>query len=434
MMKKDHNRVLFGLASVALTASMALAQHGSHAYRVHIGDGKWVTPAEASAKGYMLYRERWLPSSLKKKVKVWQRADKGVETFADAYHVKTKHYRIKTNTPHHITELEIRPFLDELYRTYVEVFREDFGLKGKAANKNHIFVYYGYQSWRSEQNKTRGNPGFYQVRGPLVVLYDPADVDGFYKTCFHEGAHQFFTAMLPGASLPLWLTEALACYFEGFTYSPSTGRITKHLVPRHRLRSAQSALREAQKKGASLAPHDMFMQFKQGVFDATHYGLAWSYLYFLVHREDGKHKKDVFRFIKAMNGSGAKSIYKVFKKATGKDLHEVEKGWVPFILGINDTVVTRHLILTSSNGSEDVQPNDRLVMINGCDIDNPEAFDKHWRGRDRKKPHKLLLRRKVDDRGGMDFGLRWVTVDVAVGSKLELDHSSSMPYMKTVVQ
>ena len=236
-MKRTIHRLLpAALAPIALLLTLVTtsvrAQHGSHVQRVHIGKGVWVTPQEALAKGWLLHQDRWVPKKYKSKLKKWAKEDAKVNGFKDAYRVKTKHYRIKTNAPRHIVELEISPFLDELYRTYVKVFKADFGLKGKAADKNHINIYWGFPAWRDEEDNNRGNPGYYEPGGALTVMYDAGDADDFYNTVFHEGAHQFFTAMLPGAELPIWLDEALAVYFEGCTFSPSTGKITPHHIPR----------------------------------------------------------------------------------------------------------------------------------------------------------------------------------------------------------
>ena len=180
-------RVL-GCVALLWLSSGLLAQPGSHAYRVHVGDGGWVTPEEARARGYMLYMERWVPAKLRSQLRRWERHDARVDGYKDAYRVKSEHYRIKTNAPRMVVELEIKPFLDELYRTYVEVFRRDFGLRAKAADKNHIHIYWGFPSWRDEQGEDRCMPGFYRPGGPLTVLYDPTDPDDFHNTVFHEGA------------------------------------------------------------------------------------------------------------------------------------------------------------------------------------------------------------------------------------------------------
>ena len=301
-------------------APMLHAQPGNHAYRVHVGKDGWVSPAEASAKGYFFYKDRWLPKKLQSKLKRWERLDAKVKSWKDAYRVKSKHYRIKTNAPHYVTELEIKPYLDELYRTYVSVFKNDFGLRGRAADKNHIHIYWGFQSWHVSENADRSSPGYYDPGGALKVMYDPTDVDDFYNTVFHEGAHQFFMAMLPGAALPVWLDEALAVYFEGCTFSRGRLKITANHLPVDRFASAKEDILAAQKAVKPVTPQALFMSITDpDQFDAGHYALAWSFLHYLIHRDGGKHKKDVYKFLKEMNGSGAKSVHRVYTVQGGDE-------------------------------------------------------------------------------------------------------------------
>lgn len=432
-MIRTASRLLLAGLFLALTPTALHAQHGSHVQRVHIGKGGWVTPEQALAKGYILHQERWVPKKLKSKLKKWAKADAKINGFKDAYRVKTKHYRIKTNAPRHIVEVEIAPFLDELYRTYVKVFREDFGLKGKAADKNHINIYWGFPAWRDEEDNNRGNPGYYQPGGALTVMYDAGDADDFFNTVFHEGAHQFFTATLPGAELPIWLDEALAVYFEGCTFSPSTSKITPIHIPRDRLAHAQEAIAAAKKAGEPLTPEAMFMQYKGDDFDAGHYALAWSYLYFLVNRDDGKHKKDFYKFLKEMNGSGAKSVYRVFKEATRKDLTEIEKGWVPFVMSLKLPPEHSRMVLVAKNGGGLFEKEDQLIMINGVDINTEALFEKHWVERDKTKPAKLLLLREFNRKDGFDYELKFVTVELPADTSVALDYVDVMPFMQNVV-
>ena len=424
-----------GCVALLWLSSGLLAQPGSHAYRVHVGDGGWVTPEEARARGYMLYMERWVPAKLRSQLRRWERHDARVDGYKDAYRVKSEHYRIKTNAPRMVVELEIKPFLDELYRTYVEVFRRDFGLRAKAADKNHIHIYWGFPSWRDEQGEDRGMPGFYRPGGPLTVLYDPTDPDDFHNTVFHEGAHQFFAATLPGAELPTWLDEALATYFEGCTYSLSTKKITQNHVPPDRLEDALEVMHAARQSGRPSTPHELFMQYQGDDFDADHYALAWSYLHFLIHRDDGKHKKKFARFLAAMNGSGAKSVARVYREATRQVLGEIDRGWVQYVVDLQAPPCRyRHSLAPSRAGpDEEIQDGDLLVMINGREIVDMDDLDRHWTGRDKSQPVKLLLLRAFNHRGPMNYEQRYVTVDVAPNSKLELVSVEIVRHPKNLV-
>lgn len=430
-MQSRHLSALLG-ALCSMVCVVAQAPRLSDA--VHVGKGLWVTPAEASARGWFPYKDRWLPKRLKSKARRWERADAKVDGFSDAYRAKSKHYRIRTNAPRHVVELEVIPLLDELFDVYCEVFKRDFGLRPRGADHQEINIYWGYPSWRDEMKRTRGNPGFYVSTGELNVLYDPADPDSFYMTVFHEGAHQFFRSLLPGAALPTWLNEALAVYMEGCCFDLESRRIVQGHLPNARLHLAQQLLRKRQAAGESLEPEEVFMQYPQGVFNAHHYALAWSYVYFLVHREDGKHKKQFYKFLDGMNGAGARSVYEVFARENKADLHEIDKGWVPFVLGIQSPAPTQRMILQPTGSNSVVQDRDVLVSVNGRDVDGAAAYSATWGQRRPEQPATLVVRRRKERRGHMDYELELVRIEVPAGNPGGFTTNGAMPYTKGILR
>ena len=421
------------LAALATGPGALCAQHGAHQTRVFVGDGEWLSTEEAQSRGWFLYEDRWLPKKLKRKARSWRRADAKVTSWKDAYRAKSKRYRILTNAPRHITELEIKPFLDELHSMYCDVFENDFGLQVKGVSNQQIHVYWGYPTWRDVQGRDRGNPGYYVSTGELHVLFDPADPDDFYSTVFHEGAHQFFQALLPGAELPIWLDEALAVYMEGCTFCRSTGRVTKGHLPSTRLLLAQHLLGEARQQGRALTPQALFMQFAQGAFDARHYALAWSYVYYLIHCEGGAHHRDFCRFLDAMNGAGKRTVYDVFERATRKDLREIEAGWASFVLALPTPAENERFVLAPRLADSPIRKGDQLILVNGFDIDGEEAWERHWVKRDRSRPTSLLVRRKSARRGPMNYELNYVSIELPAGKSDALARAGSIPYMKTVL-
>lgn len=432
-MRSQVRTTLLAMLAAACCSGALTGQHGPHQSRVFVGDGEWLSVEEAQERGWFLYEDRWLPKKLRRKVKSWQRADAKVASWDDAYRAKSKHYRIRTNAPRHVTELEIVPFLDELFDMYCEVFESDFGLKAKGVDHQQIHVYWGYATWRDVQERDRGNPGYYVSSGDLHVLYDPTEPDQFYKTVFHEGGHQFFRSLLPGAELPLWLSEALAVYMEGCTFTRSTGELTKGHLPSVRLLLAQRLLDEARQAGEPLTPEAMFMRFERGAFDARHYALAWSYVYYLVHREDGAHKHEFYELLDAMNGAGARSVHEVFERATRKDLHEIDRGWASFVLALQAPNETKRLVLEPLRDDCPVHKGDQLILIDGFDIDGEEAWKRHWLERDRTRPAKLLVRRKSERRGPMDYEQQYVAIELDVAQCDGFVRAGAVPYTKTVL-
>src|SRR5262245_43794420 len=91
------------------------AQNSRHPGLVHLGGDQWGTKAQALERGLIEYRGLWYEKKLEKDLRKWEKEDaKGLD-WKDAYRTKSKYYRIETNVPRHIVELELKPYLDELF-------------------------------------------------------------------------------------------------------------------------------------------------------------------------------------------------------------------------------------------------------------------------------------------------------------------------------
>ena len=244
--------------SVLLSAVLA-AQDRDHPGLVPLGDGKWGTAQEAANQGLIEYRGRWVPKKMERQLASWEQLDARMKGWGDSYTTKSSHFTIKTDVPRFIVETELKPFFDRLYETYVAVFQGQFKLTGKGANMKQVMIYHGYETYRQQTGCKRSTPGYIVGGSVMHVFYEDFDAGRFYNTCFHEGAHQFFGGMLPGAALPQWLTEGLATYFEGCTYSRVDKTIRVGFVPQDRLRFAKMQLAKA----VQVDPVEMFMKLSQ---------------------------------------------------------------------------------------------------------------------------------------------------------------------------
>lgn len=357
---------LLGVASAQEPASLVFA-----------GKAGWVPPRKARELGFFEYEGRWLPKKLRRKIERWEKQDRRVQGWSDAYGARTRHYRVTTSLPRFVVELEVKPFLDELYRTYAGVFRRDFGLSGKGADKKSIRIYDGYRDYAmlakgGNPPVPRENPGFILGGKELVVYYDETDPALFFGTVFHEGAHQFVKNLLPAADLPIWLDEALACYFEGCTYSRTTGKITVGHLPPARLRVAQQVLAETRPD-----PVRLFMGVPESEFRAREYALAWSFVYYLTHCENGKYKRKFARFLRAANGSGKRSITEQFRRA-GIPLDELQDGWREFVLGLEAEPEPVWILLELEEPYEGLRTGDKVWSIGGRRFDAQPDFEAFW--------------------------------------------------------
>ena len=411
---------------LALFPALPLAQNRNHPGLVHLGAGEWGTRAEAETRGLIHYRGRWLDPKLSKKLAAWEKEDARGLAWENAYRTDSKCYRLTTNLPRFLVELEVKPFLDQLYETYTEVFARDFGLKGKGAKDRWIRIYASFQDYALHEGGIKGGegsrnvPGFIVSGDQLVVFYEETDPAQFYHTVFHEGAHQFFQSLLPGADLPQWLDEGLATYFEGCTYSRATQTITPGFLPADRLRLAQDLL-----KGASNEPglaQRMFMGRTGEAFGAEQYALSWSFLYYLAHRPEPGAAKKLAAFLRELNGSGTKPIDEVFREATREELAPVEAGWRDFVLALGTGELVTWVLLDVENaGPElDLKRRDLLWSVDGVEIYSAGTFEKAWAARPKDRPFEVKVVRCTPGPESPTAEHRFISAMIEPGSTVNL--------------
>ncbi|HEX6886230.1 MAG TPA: DUF1570 domain-containing protein [Planctomycetota bacterium] len=403
--------------------ALASPQNSRFPGLVHVGDGQWVPPAEALERGMIEYRGRWVEKALEKDLRKWEKEDaKGLD-WKDAYKTKSKYYRIETNVPRYIVELEIKPYLDELFETYKQVFQEDFGLSGKAAGNKDIRIHNGFNCYSvnepdGDRPRPRTNPGFIIGGATLVVFYDETDPGTFYMTVFHEGSHQFFLSLLPGATPPHWMTEALATYFEGCTYSRATRTITPGFVPPERLKQAQAIL--TQRPQATAA--ELFMDVQRENFGGLEYSLAWSFVHYLIHRPGEKSRERFGAFVRELNGSGVKPAPEVFAKATGEDFDALIPGWRAHVLALPVPEEPKWVLLKVAKNApeEDLRSKDLLWSFDGVEVFSAEQYRKLWQGRPTARPYEVVVVRCEPDMHSDESTRRFVRQTIQPGSTISI--------------
>jgi hypothetical protein len=413
------------MLSALLLGLLALAnpQNSRHPGQVHLGDGHWGTPAEARARGMIEYRGRWFEKTLEKDLKRWEKEDaKGLD-WKDAYKTKSKYYRIETNVPRYIVELEIKPFLDELFETYKHVFLEDFGLSGKAAGNKDIRIYDGFNAYSLNEleegrPRPRTNPGFIVNGAVLVVYYDETDPGTFYMTVFHEGAHQFFLSLLPGASPPHWLNEALATYFEGCTYSRATNKITPGFVPHERLVQAKAIVQREKGKSAQ----ELFMDVPGERFTGLEYSLSWSFVHYLIHRPGDESRARFARFVQETNGAGVKPADELFLEATGEDLNALIPGWREHVVSLPTPPEIKWLVMsiTKNAPAEDLRSKDLLWSFDGVEVFSKKQYDELWKNRPKDRPYEVVVVRCEPDMHSDESTRRFVRATIQPGSTITI--------------
>jgi len=147
----------------------------------------------------------------------------------------------------------------------------------------------------------------------------------------HEGFHQFAWRHL-GPTLPVWVNEGLAQYFEDAILID--GRLTVGLANAGRVQR----VREALEAGDALALPALFALTPKGWGNTLRqqpqrsellYAQAWSLAYFLIHADDGRYRRAFGRYIELL--AQQHDPEQAFATAFGVDsLIGMERAWRRF--------------------------------------------------------------------------------------------------------
>lgn len=430
------------VGTLVLLVAPSVHASGYEQGKVCIGRGEWVTPQEARVKGFFEYHGRWFPEKMRKKLKKWEKKDLKHAHWLRARRYTTKHYRVITNVPRFICEFEIDPFLDDLYRAYTRVFKERFGVKSKAANKKLIHIHYGYEDYaemnrEGSQPQPRATPAFIIGGATLVTYFDETEPEMFYAAAFHEGAHQFVRANLPGAQLPLWIDEALATYFEGCSYSRSRREVTVSFLPPVRLVLAQHLLGQKRANGeAKWSLYDV-LNARDDEFNARHYALSWSFTYFMTHAEDGRRRRIFTKFLHEMNRAGLKfTPQEIFTRVCKEDPYQLEPAWRDFVARLkapeeaSSPIVTR---VYRNKAGLDLRKDDLIRSFDFHPITSVAQFARLWKTRPKDRDLRLVVVRRTPVEGVKEFTAKRLTIVIPAGATLGLETYASLP-METSLQ
>jgi len=427
-------RTLLAGALLALVAASAPAS-GYEQGKVCIEPGLRVTPDQARAKGYFEYHGRWFPEKMRKTLAKWEKKDAKHAHWLRARRYTTKHYRVITNVPRFICEFEIDPFLDDLYRAYTAVFKERFGVKSKAANKKLIHIHYGYEDYaemnrEGSQPQPRATPAFIVGGSTLVTYFDDAEPEQFYSSVFHEGAHQFVHANLPGAQFPLWIEEALATYFEGCSYSRSNRKVRVSFLPPVRLVLAQRLLREKRSNGEPKWGLYEVLNARDEEFSALHYALSWSFTYFMTHAESGRRRKTFTKFLHEMNRAGLKfTPQEIFARVCKEDPYRLEPEWRAFVAGLEAPEVPKSPIVTAvlrNRAGLDLKKGDRIRSFDFHPITGVGQFARLWKTRPGDREIRLVVVRHTPVQGVREFEAKLLTIVIPAGDSVGLEANASI--------
>ncbi len=201
-------------------------------------------------------------------------------TWATAMEKETRGYDIRTDMGTEILN-DIATAMDEMNRFY----RKVFNTRG-TPKKCRI------ETFRTRAEFDAAHPGeppevrgFYSPDENKIVTYDSRSdglpLSAFWSTLFHESSHQF-TQEISKTTIPDWVNEGTASYFEGARLLPS-GAVETNLIPRSRIRELGWILKARQPK-----LKDVISFREEGSYPGDYYPVGWSLVYLCHNFEDEK--------------------------------------------------------------------------------------------------------------------------------------------------
>ncbi|MEQ8763298.1 MAG: DUF1570 domain-containing protein [Planctomycetota bacterium] len=196
-----------------------------------------------------------------------------------AYEFKGPNYTIRTDMGYEMGT-DILQAMEQIQNFYRKVFGK------KPGQRCNISVYRTRAEFdEHEGERSPSIKGFFRPGQNYVATYDPVS-DGLpqsflWSTLFHEASHQF-TERVSTGTIPAWLNEGTASYFEGARLMPG-GVVETNLIPDTRLRGLRFVLEEG-----SPTLKDVVSFFRDGSYPGSYYPVGWGLVYFLQNYEDDK--------------------------------------------------------------------------------------------------------------------------------------------------
>ena len=219
---------------------------------------------------------------------------------------RSKHYRILTN----LSQSETVPYgrhMDALFEQYDKRFRS---LGDKTIERMPLYLFkteQQYERFLQEHDIDASHSGgMFFVTHKLQGLATWSDRRSRRKTIEvlqHEGFHQFAWHAI-GPSLPVWLNEGLAQYFEHAVIGDGGG-MSLGLTSRPRIERVKAAINQ----GDAL-PIISLMRISTEQWASVLrrdpnradllYAQSWSLAYFLIHGNDAEHQPNLLDYLKRL--------------------------------------------------------------------------------------------------------------------------------------
>lgn len=243
----------------------------------------------------------------KKSPEAIAKLDKKHQHWEDALEVDTKMgYTIRSNGGYLFTQ-EIGRAMDQVNLFLRDMYQHK--VQGQRMRGSEIDVHASKEEFMNVHGQGPNIGGFFEPWSNRVVSYWEPDINAVLNTLFHEASHQFMRDVTKN-TVPAWINEGIACYFEGTELLPN-GKILANLVPESRLRSLVNIL-----KGDMADVKDAITYFQGGSYDGIFYPVGWGLVYFMRNYEN-ENAERVYRphfdaYVETYKSGGTHNVFDRF--------------------------------------------------------------------------------------------------------------------------
>lgn len=257
---------------------------------------------------------------------------------SDAVELQRTHFRLYT---HHEPTYghQLADGIEAFFVAFLEAYGQEFHL----AIGDETSLVYAFSSqeelekWskREFHDPMVNNGGFYSPgKREIGIVARGEDLAQDLSSAYHEAVHMAFDIGLGTSvesSLSPWLNEGLAVYFgDGVVRSNgsfSWGSCSPHEV-RRLVILVGDALEANASKPVLRSVVGADMKKFTGDDNTFFYGASYLLVHFLMHGEDGAHRKRLFDYYELESERGPQgSRPEVFHRAIGLDPEELERRW-----------------------------------------------------------------------------------------------------------
>ncbi len=255
----------------------------------------------------------------------WSLVDKTTSDFGKAFRLDTEHYSIRTNAGVGAA-VDLARDLEYEYSAFYQVFGEDLKLR-EILEPMTVNAYRTRKDWPPSAASHAG--GYFDSAGRIAYIYYET-FPGRPPGLFHEGIHALLFMAIEraqGGSVPAWVDEGLAMYFESALTGPpglptlELGRIDASLF-----RECASAVKP---DGLTRVLNYNASDFQASTNQRYKYAAVYTLVHFLIHADGEAHRQKFAAFLREASRSKASSSR--FEKALGSDERVIEKAWRKYV-------------------------------------------------------------------------------------------------------